>query len=361
MSSEEVRLARLWYEEDDLSPDTIAQRLRRNKSTLTRLLVKEVNVVGRGRKRSLSDANVDALIKHLEEMVDASGGLYEVTMNMLLRSARCKLHPRTVHRALRRRNIFFRRPRTKPMLTEDDVKARRQFARTHKDRSGVWWLRHVHMHIDVKHFQVFLHAGARTHAARLGVRGQYRAPGKGLSGAYVQVSKRLQYNPGARGVQVLAGVGNGKVLLWHYINGPWNSSVAAQLYTGPVRATLKRTYPSRRTWRVLEDNDPAGFESSKGKRAKKDAGIEKFRIPKRSPCLNVCDYALWKEVNKRMRKQELKWPATKTETRGQYLARLRRTAMRLPARFINGSIQDMQRRCGRLHAAKGRNFEEGGR
>ena len=84
MSSEEMRLARLWYEEDDLSPAEIARRLRRNKSTLTRLLVKDVNAVGRVRKRCLSDADVDALIKHLEEMVDASEGRYEVTMDMLL-------------------------------------------------------------------------------------------------------------------------------------------------------------------------------------------------------------------------------------------------------------------------------------
>ena len=85
-----------------------------------------------------------------------------------------------------------------------------------------------------------------------------------------------------------------------------------------------------------------------------------FDIPPRSPDLNVCDYSLWAEVSRRMRRQEKAWPAKKRETRQGYLARLRRTALRLPAAFVNKSIGDMARRCQRLHAAQGKHFEEGG-
>ena len=149
------------------------------------------------------------------------------------------------------------------------------------------------------------------------------------------------------------------------------------------------------------------------------AKLVSFDIPKRSPDLNVCDYALWKEVNRRMRKTELQWPTAKKdgsplctlrlcrslvvpamasrnnrvdmfpespggkypedtciefavgllscvyheheETRNEFLARLRRTAMRLPATFINRAIVDMRRRCELLHAARGFHFQEGGR
>ena len=83
-------------------------------------------------------------------------------------------------------------------------------------------------------------------------------------------------------------------------------------------------------------------------------------IPKRSPQLNVCDYALWTEINKRMRRQERRWPAGKKETRAAYLKRLRLTALRLPKAFINKSISNMRVRCKRLLAARGRHFEEGG-
>ena len=111
----------------------------------------------------------------------------------------------------------------------------------------------------------------------------------------------------------------------------------------------------------MEDNDPTGFKSGKGEVAKSAAGIEVFSIPKRSPQLNVCDYALWAEVNRRMRRQEERWPVQKKETRAAYLVRLRRTALRLPKAFIDKSIGNMKVRCERLLAARGRHFEEGGK
>ena len=124
---------------------------------------------------------------------------------------------------------------------------------------------------------------------------------------------------------------------------------------------MQASWPLLDKWSVLEDNDPAGFKSSKGKAAKDSCSTVPFVISPRSPDLSVCDYALWKEVNKRMRRQEKAWAATKKETRAGYMARLRRTAMRLPETFIRKSIGDMSRRCRRLYAAKGRHIEEGGK
>ena len=46
---------------------------------------------------------------------------------------------------------------------------------------------------------------------------------------------------------------------------------------------LQRTYPQKRQFSVLEDNDPAGFKSGRGQEAKREAGIAPFEIPKRSP------------------------------------------------------------------------------
>ena len=36
------------------------------------------------------------------------------------------------------------------------------------------------------------------------------------------------------------------------------------------------------SWKVLEDNDPTGYKSSKGMAAKAAAGIETLDLPKRS-------------------------------------------------------------------------------
>ena len=361
MSPDEIRLAKLWYNEDDVTPREIAQRLRKVKSTITRAVVQDVPRIGRGRKRALSDANVDATIKCLECMIEEARGRKEVTLQMLHKESRCKVSCRTLARALRSRNIKFHKLRTKPVLTDKDMKERLAFARKHRHRTGAWWEKHIHMHIDVKYFQVFLHAGARVYAASRRVRGVYRLPGQGLGRAYVRADKRLMYNPGMRGVQVLAGVGKGKMLVWEYINGAWNSAAAAELYKGRILHALKKAYPRERSWRVLEDNDPAGFKSGAGRAAKKAVRIASFDIPKRSPDLNVLDYAIWAEINKRMRKQEQRFPEDKVESRGQYLARLRRTAMRLPRRFVKSCIQNMKTRCARIIDTKGLHFEEGGR
>ena len=50
----------------------------------------------------------------------------------------------------------------------------------------------------------------------------------------------------------------------------------------------------------------------------------------------------------------------KRESRESYMARLRRTAVRLPPAVISRSIVDMRRRCEKLLEAKGDHFEEGG-
>ena len=72
------------------------------------------------------------------------------------------------------------------------------------------------------------------------------------------------------------------------------------------------------------------------------------------------DYAVWSEINKRMRKQERNFDNSKRETRAQYLTRFKRTAKRLPGTFINETVDDMRRRCQRLYDAHGGSFEEGG-
>ena len=69
MSPEEVRLLRMWHAEDKLTPGEIAARLWRNKSTLTRLLVKKRKVIRRvcaqtcGRLHACMDLHVHPAFK----------------------------------------------------------------------------------------------------------------------------------------------------------------------------------------------------------------------------------------------------------------------------------------------------------
>ena len=268
---------------------------------------------------------------------------------------------RSILRALHKRNIRFRKLREKPALTDDDIKDRLAFAKKYHKKSKAWWVSNVHASIDGKCFQVYLNHAQRVHAAQHATFGAYRAPGKGLTAGYVKPKKSLKTGK-KKNLLVIAAVGAGKVLMWHAVpTGRWSGQAAADVYSGPLKKALSAEYAQKRKHVVLEDNDPTGFKSTKGEDAKKASKIEVFAIPKRSPDLNVLDYSVWKEVNRRLRKQEKNWPSEKRETREAYKARLRRTAKNLPKEFILKSIGDMRRRCQRLLEAKGHFFEEGGR
>ena len=294
-------------------------------------------------------------------MIKKARARYEISLSMLKRKARVHFDDKVIRKGLLTRNIKFRRLRTKPLLTRGDRIGRKDFAKKYRRKSRAWWLSHIHVHIDLKNFPVYTHARARDMAAMRQVRGAYRAPGQGLDEAYVVVPKDMRYNPGARSCRIAAGVGGGKVLVWHEVGKRWSGKVAADLYKGPIQAALERSWPKQKRWMLLEDNDPAGFKSRQGVAAKKAANIKVFDIPKRSPDLNVCDFALWKEVTRRMRLQEKNFARSKRETRSQYISRLKKTATRLPAKFISDSIADMQRRCQRLWDEKGGHFQEDGR
>ena len=103
-----------------------------------------------------------------------------------------------------------------------------------------------------------------------------------------------------------------------------------------------------------------GICQKTGIAAKIDCEIEVFEIPKRSPDLNVLDYAIWSKVETLMRAQERGWPDSKRETREQFEKRLDRTALTLDPAFINKCILIPKERCKRLYDAKGGLFEEGG-
>lgn len=361
LSSEEIRLAQKSFREKNMTPKKIADLLDRNKSTLTRLLVKQLPRKKQGKKRLLSEADVDRLERRLHEMILAAKCRYHVTATMLKKDTKTKASPKTIQKAFRKRNIYFRNLREKPLLTPEDMKDRLDFSKKHKDKPASWWRRRAY--IDCKHFKTYLTSQTRQIAAMHRTYGAYRKPGQGLCGGYVKPKKTLNFNTGSKSSLIAGAVGAGKLLMWYDVpKGQWSGQAAADMYTNSLKPALLKKWPVDQSYHeILEDNDPTGFKSKKGIAAKSEAKLRVFAIPKRSPDLSVMDYAVWPEINKRMRRQEKRWSSTKRETRAQYLARLKRTAMRLPASFVDRSIEDMRRRCQRCFDADGGYFEEGGR
>ena len=314
-----------------------------------------------GRPPAMTRESIAHVIKTLKMLVKTAAARYEVTLGMIKEKSKCRASETTMRRTLQKRNIKFRRLRSKPILTNTDKRARFAFAKKYHTKSKSWWLKTVHMHIDLKNFSCYVNARARQYAAQREVRGGYRLPGQGLDEAYVVANKALRFNPGVKSAMIAAGVGNGRVRMWHALTNKWSGLAAADLYQGPAKDALKRAWPAKRCFTVLEDNDPTGFKSTAGKKAKVDARIKVFVIPARSPDLNVCDYALWSQVSRVMRRQEKSFPPSKRESPDEFLQRLHRAAKGLSKAFVDKSIGDMARRCKRLYAARGGLFEEGGR
>ena len=109
---------------------------------------------------------------------------------------------------------------------------------------------------------------------------------------------------------------------------------------------------------MLEDNDPTGYKSNQGLAAKKAVGIKTDDLPKRSPDFNVLDYSLWKAINARMRAQECEFPKNMKETKAEFLARLRRTALNLPTAAVQSAVEDMHRRVRLCAKYRGRQYVE---
>ena len=294
-------------------------------------------------------------------MVDEADACKEITVAMVKRRCRFKCCDKILLNALHKRGYWFRGLRKKMILTPDDVKERYAWSKKYKGKTREWWKKKVHIHLDNHHFKAATTCGGRRLMAKRRVRGVYRRKQKSLRSGHVKPDPKLRLNTGTKGFLKICGIGGGKVLVLSTIKGAWSGDQAAHYYTKVIKPALQKRYPNRRRFTILEDNDPTGNVSKKGVAAKARCNLDVLKIPKRSPDLNVCDYALWSEVEKRLRLQERKMPAGKKETREQFERRLDRTLRSLPQAFIDNSIGNLQERCQKLYDAEGGLFEEGGR
>ena len=352
----EHQLMLRWHKEGKSTAE-IAELLQRGHGTVSRHLRKVSTGKARvGRPQVVTPAVWRKLNQALQRLQKRADAEKEVTLPMVIAEAGVEVSTRAVQRAFRQHDVKFYKLRERPVLQPGDIRERKTWAQKRARRSAAQWTRMPHAIIDNKVFPVFGTRGGRSIAARRSVRGAYRAPGAEPEPWLVKTKSTMK--PGAPGVMVAAAVIKSRIRMWHYIRGPWNGAAAADMYKGPLRAALKRAYPTCRTHTVLEDNDPTGYKSSQGKAAKRESNIITDDLPKRSPDLNVLDYSLWHAINVRMRAQEASFPSGKRETQAEFLARLRKTALGLPQREVGKAVQDMRRRVALVWARNGKLFTE---
>ena len=88
-----------------------------------------------------------------------------------------------------------------------------------------------------------------------------------------------------------------------------------------------------------------GNKSRAGLEAKRQCKFNTLDIPKRSPELNVMDYFVWAEVEKRLRRQERSWADGRKENRTQFIRRLKQTVARTPAHVVQDAIGNLADRA----------------
>jgi IS30 family transposase len=98
-------LARRWFVEDGVAPSEIADLLGRDKSTITRLLVKRRVLKKQGRAPALTEDQKKGLVDRVRAMVEKADGKHHVTIAMVKTAARCKASVRTILEALHEHKV----------------------------------------------------------------------------------------------------------------------------------------------------------------------------------------------------------------------------------------------------------------
>ena len=333
-----------------------ARRPAPNLTTVRRALkgktFKRGRVETRGRKKKLSVRNLAALNTARRSLIKKSGGKDEVHWEDIQKKARVPhVHRTTAARSMHAGgyDVRWRHPRLKPMRSEADAAERRRLANQFRKLPQSYWQNRIDLYMDNKQWELPLSAKGKDFLRMTKVRGHLRTRGEGLDPGFTKPNaKKHRINTGGC-VSLCAGIIGGRVRIWHYLPSRWCGEVAADLYRTVVHPNLRKYRGVKRTYHILEDNDPTGYKSNAAKRAKVELGISPIEFPAYSPDLNPLDFSLWTEVEARMKSGR----APAHETKEQYLVRLRRTAKSIPEAVIRKMLSDIKPRAESIYENRG--------
>ena len=287
-----------------------------------------------------------------KKLIKKAQGQQEVRWEDVRKGARVqKAHRTTLLRAFRREDlpVQARSPRLKPGRTPEQAAARVAYCETWARKPPSYFVDKVDLIIDNKQFDVPTTERARQYMAAQRVRFHLRTPGEGVQPEMTKPGrKKNRMNTGAV-AKVCAGISNGRIVMWEYLPKRWTGEEAAKLYQGTIIKTLQKERGAKRKYKVFEDNDPTGYKSNAGKKAKAELGIDAIPMPVYSPDLNPLDYCLWEEIARRM----VSSAPRRVETVQEYKKRLRMTALRLSPALVARAVRAMPKRMRAVVSAKG--------
>eukprot|EP00973_Karenia_brevis_P073575 10223221-Karenia_brevis.AAC.1 len=187
-----------------------------------------------------------------------------------------------------------------------------------------WWVNEIHGYIDNKKWVVARTENEKKLLRSTKIHHHLRTPSEGVEAGFV-LPKKNRMLLGIPSVDITACVTKDGIIFWHENEGPWNGSRAALMYER-LGAALRNHYGDKRSFRIVEDGDTKGFQSNKGKAAKKEQKIDPWVLPPRSPGWMPLDFSLWEEIETRV----LAKRGYENEPVESYKRRLSITAKRLP-------------------------------
>ena len=283
-------------------------------------------------------------------------GQREVRWEDVRRASRVqRSHRTTVQRSFQREGLpaKARSPRLKPGRTPAQAATRVAYCDKWGRKPPSFFLEKVDLIIDNKQFDIPTTERARKYLASQRVRFHLRTPAEGVLPEMTKPGrKKNRMNTGVV-AKVCAGISNGRIVMWEYLPKSWTGEEAAKLYKGAILKTLQKQRGVKPKYLVIEDNDPTGYKSGRGKAAKAESGIEAIPMPVFSPDLNPLDFCLWDEVSGRM----VAGAPKRVETVCEYKKRLRLTALRLSPSLVAKAVQAMPKRMRAVVDAKGYNIK----
>jgi len=351
------------------TPQTVlaeAGKMRRKKklpplseSAIRRVLRGEAyhraKVERRGRPKKTTPKVIKAFEKTRKKLLKKAKSRYRVTYSGVMKEAGLtgKVSIRRIQPAvLKEEGVGWHPARQRLDRTAEEIAKRAAQAATWRQYPESHWKEDIHGYIDNKTFYVPISEKKKELLQKQKVTGHLRTKSEGSNPECLR-PKKQKGGIGCPSVCITACVSpsKGRVIMWKE-NKTWNSDEAKAMYELHLQPALTRTYGPRDFYRVVEDGDPTGYQSSLGKAGKRAAKIRSWRLPPRTPEWMPLDYSIWEEIERKALEA-----AAKKETKASYGKKLKKVAKGLNVAYVKRVCAAMKKRIQGTFDAKGEHIQ----
>ena len=311
----------------------------------------------RGRPKKATASVIKKFEKSRQKLLKKAKSTRRVTYAGIVKAARLTktISVRRLQPALKKaEGIAWRPGVSRPDRSKDEITERKVKAANWQRYPESHWVEEIHGYIDNKTFYVPTTHAKRDLLQRQKVTGHLRKKSEGNNPACL-LPKKQKGGIGCPSVCITACVApsTGRVILWHP-SEKWNGEAAKTMYEKHLLPALKRTHGTLDFYRIVEDGDPTGYQSSKGRAAKRAAKIRSWQLPPRTPEWMPLDYSLWATIE-----STALAAAGPKESKASYTRKLTKAAKSLSVSYVKKTCASMKKRIKMTLDAGGQhiNFE----